>query len=101
MPLRQEEYFWEEEVVTQNPLKTKPKKKAKVKGKVLLGLITFSVALTIVYRYTAVNKLNTEVIGLKNELEEINMINAQLKLNAEKSVNYDEIEKYAIQNLGM
>jgi len=101
MPLRQEEYFWEEEVVTQKPLKTKPKKKAKVKGKVLLGLVTFSVALAIVYRYTAVNKLNTEVIGLKNELEEINMINAQLKLNAEKSVNYDEIEKYAIQNLGM
>ena len=33
--------------------------------------------------------------------EEINVLNAQLKLNAERSINYDEIEKYAIQNLGM
>ena len=31
MPLRQEEYFWEEEVVAQQPTKTKvkPKKKSK------------------------------------------------------------------------
>jgi len=103
MPLRQEEYFWEEEVVTQKPSKVKPKVKTKkqIKSKVFLGVIAFGVALTIVYRFTAVNKLNTEVIALKNELEEINIVNSQLKVNAEKNINYDEIEKYAIQNLGM
>ena len=103
MPLRQEEYFWEEEVVAQQPVKTKvkPKKKTKLKTKVILGVVTFTLALTIVYRYAMVNRLNTEVISLKNDLEEINMLNAQLKLNAEKNINYEEIEKYAIQNLGM
>lgn len=103
MPLRQEEYFWEEEVVTQQPTKTKPKVKTKkkTKSKVFVGILSFGVALTIVYRFAAVNKLNTEVIALKNELEEINIVNSQLKLNAEKNINYDEIEKYAIQNLGM
>jgi cell division protein FtsL len=103
MPLRQEEYFWEEEVVAQQPTKTKekPKKKSKLKTKVFLGVVTFTVALSIVYRYAMVNKINTEVIALKNDLEEINILNAQLKLNAEKNINYEEIEKYAIQNLGM
>ena len=105
MPLRQEEYFWEEEVVAQQPAKTKtkakPKQKTKLRTKVFLGVVTFTIALSIVYRYAMVNKINTEVIALKNDLEEINMLNAQLKLNAEKSINYEEIEKYAIQNLGM
>jgi len=105
MPLRQEEYFWEEEVVAQQPTKTKvkvkTKQKTKLRTKVILGATIFTVALSIVYRYAMVNKLNTEVIALKNDLEEINMLNAQLKLNAEKNINYEEIEKYAIQNLGM
>ena len=103
MPLRQEEYYYEEEVVAQQPTTTnvKSKKKNKLKRKVFLGIVTFTVALTIVYRYAAVNRLNTEVIALKNELEEINVVNSQLKLNAEKNINYDEVEKYAIQNLGM
>jgi len=105
MPLRQEEYFWEEEVVAQQPTKTKTKvktkQKTKLRTKVILGVTIFTVALSIVYRYAMVNKLNTEVISLKNDLEEINILNAQLKLNAEKNINYEEIEKYAIQNLGM
>jgi hypothetical protein len=48
-----------------------------------------------------VNRINTEVLSLKKELEEINTVNAQLKISAEKNINYNEIEKYAIQNLGM
>ena len=105
MPLRQEEYYYEEEVVAPKP--TKPEKKAKVKAKnkfkrkVFLGVLIFSISLSIVYRYAMVNRINMEVISLKNDLEEINVLNSQLKLNAEKSVNYNEIEKYAIQNLGM
>ena len=105
MPLRQEEYFWEEEVVAQQPTKTKakekPKQKTKLRTKVFLGVVTFTIALSIVYRYAMVNKLNMQVIALKNDLEQINILNAQLKLNAEKNINYEEIEKYAIQNLGM
>ena len=102
MPLRQEEYYYEEEIaVAQNPTQVKHKKKSKAKSKVFLGVVAFSVALSIVYRYTMVNKLNTEVIALKKELDEINTLNAQLKINAEKNINYDEIEKYAVQNLGM
>ena len=102
MPLRQEEYFWEEEVVAQNPVKTKVKsKKNKLKRRIFLGVLIFSTSLAIVYRYAMVNRINTEVLTLKKELEEINTVNAQLKINAEKNINYNEIEKYAIQNLGM
>lgn len=102
MPLRQEEYYYEEEVVAQNLTKTRKKSnKNKLKRRVFFGVLAFTTALSIVYRYAMVNKLNTEVIELKQELEEINVLNSQLKLNAEKSVNYNEIEKYAIQNLGM
>ena len=47
MPLRQEEYFWEEEVVAQQPtrVKTKTNKKNNFKRKVFFGVVTFSVAL--------------------------------------------------------
>ena len=70
MPLRQEEYFWEEEVVAQNPVKTKVKsKKNKLKRRIFLGVLIFSTSLAIVYRYAMVNRINTEVLTLKKELE--------------------------------
>jgi len=112
VPLRKEEYYYEEEY--QIPSYTKPQKNNDIKynkktvkkvknknGKVLLGVIVFSLALTMVYRFTIINNLNLEVIELKSDLEEINTLNAQLKFAAEKSINLSEIEKYATENLGM
>ena len=55
----------------------------------------------MVYRFTAINALNLEVIKLKSELDEINTLNTQLKFAAESNVNLSEIEKYATDELGM
>lgn len=104
MPLRQEEYYYDEEVVAQQTIKTNKKeklKKNKLKRGIFFGILIFSASLAIVYRYAMVNKINMEVLTLKKELEEVNVLNSQLKMSAEKNVNYSEIEKYAIQNLGM
>ena len=48
-----------------------------------------------------VYELALESISINNKQEQINIVNSQLKLNAENNINYNEIEKYAIQNLGM
>ncbi|MBQ7669062.1 MAG: hypothetical protein IJS47_07025 [Clostridia bacterium] len=110
MPLRQEEYYYEDYKKTvyekpqtikqEEPVKVKkPKKKSK--NRLLLGVIIFALALTMVYRFTAINALNLEVIKLKSELDEINTLNTQLKFAAESNVNLSEIEKYATDELGM
>ena len=112
MPLRKEEYYYDEEyefhshkknqINNDVQIKQKTIKKAKNKnGKILLGAIIFTLALTMVYRFTLINNLNMEVIKLKSELEEINTLNAQLKYSAENNINLSEIEKYATENLGM
>jgi len=112
MPLRKEEYYYEEEYripsytkpQINNDIKYKPKQTKKVKnknGKILFGVVIFTLALTMVYRFTLINNLNLEVIKLKSELEEVNTLNAQLKYSAEKNVSLSEIEKYATESLGM
>jgi len=109
-PLRQENYMYEEflnEPVAQ-PKKQEeqkkqvvPKKKNKVKKKVFLGVLSFAIALTIVYRYAMLNNMSMENIKLKKELAELNNVNAQLQLKAEQSVNLSYVEQYAQENLGL
>lgn len=112
MPLRKEEYYYEEEyqipyqvksqINNEINYKSKIVKKEKNKnGKIVLGVVMFVMALTIVYRFTRINKLNLEVIKLKSELEEVNTLNAQLKFSAEKNISLSEVERYATENLGM
>lgn len=120
-PLRQEDDYYfdeyypsiEEKVVrkkkaVQNKLPevkeekvSKKAPKTKVKSNVVLGGVIFSVALTIVLRYAMINNMNMENIRLKKELNNINNVNAQLQLAAEKNVNLNEIETYARENLGL
>jgi len=113
-PLRQEDYFYEDyeirrpKVNSQPPKtieKTKvvPKKnvKPKVKRRIFAGTVAFSVALAIVYRYAMINNMNMETIQLQKQLAEIENMNAQLQLNAEKSLNLSEVEKYASETLGL
>ena len=115
MPLRQEDYFYEEyERYKEKQIPKKQEKQAekvaavtskKVKNKrkrnALKGIAIFGVAIAIVYRYVAISNVNMEVIKLKNELNEINTMNAQLMLAAEKSIDLKEIEKYATEELGL
>lgn len=109
-PLRQEEYYDYEEYISkpaEPPKKTEQKNKKniaknqKVKRKVFLGIVSFGVALTIVYRYAMINNMNMENIKLKKELETLNNSNAQLQLLAEQSINLSYVEKYAKENLGL
>lgn len=107
-PLRQEDYFFEEYVnkPVEPPKKIEPEKKKvqktqKVKRKVFLGVVSFGVALTIVYRYAMINNMNMENIKLKKDLAELNNSNAQLQLLAEQSVNLSHVEQYAKENLGL
>ncbi len=109
-PLRQEDYMYDDfinEPIAQ-PKKEEnqqkqviPKKNKKIRRKVFLGVVSFSVALTIVYRYAMLNNMSMENISLKKELTELNNANAQLQLLAEQSVNLSYVEEYAKENLGL
>ena len=112
VPLRQEEYYYEEYRKTVYPevkedieinLDKKIEKKVKknTKSKIFIGVVLFALSLALVYRFTAINSLNLEVIKLKSELDEINTLNTQLKFAAESNVNLSDIEKYATEELGM
>ena len=111
-PLRQEDYFYEDynySTVPKNApkvTKNREPKKAKVnvkktKNNIFLGTSIFIVALTIVLRYAMINNMNMENIRLKEELNTINNVNAQLQLAAERQVNLSEIEEYAKNSLGL
>lgn len=115
-PLRQEDYFYEDyeikrpkvnsqpqKNVQQPKVQVKPQKNQKrmLKRTMFLGTVTFALALTIVYRYVMISNMNMENIKLKQQLTELNNVNSQLQLNAEKSLNLSEVEKYASENLGL
>lgn len=108
-PLRQEEYYEEyiSKPIAKPPVKTQVEKnkkvasRQKVKRKVFLGVSSFTIALTIVYRYAMINNMNMENIKLKKELEALNNSNAQLQLLAEQSINLSYVEEYAKENLGL
>ena len=109
-PLRQEDYMYDDflnEPAAQPKKEEKQKeqvaskKKNKAKKKVFLGVLSFALALTIVYRYAMLNNMSMENIKLKKELAELNNVNAQLQLRAEQSVNLSYVEQYAQENLGL
>ncbi|MBP3283976.1 MAG: cell division protein FtsL [Clostridia bacterium] len=113
-PLRQEDYFYEDYEIKKPKINSQPPKtlqkpkaavkkqeKRKVKRRVFWGTFTFAVALAIVCRYAMINNMNMETIRLKKQLTELNNMNAQLQLNAEKSLNLSEVEKYASETLGL
>lgn len=113
-PLRQEDYFYEDYEIRKPKVNSQPPKtvekpktvtkknvKPKVKRRVFMGTVAFGVALAIVYRYAMINNMNMETIQLQRQLAEIENMNAQLQLNAEKSLNLSEVEKYASETLGL
>ena len=103
-PLRQEDYFYEDYEIRKPKVNSQPPKtvekpktvtkknvKPKVKRRVFMGTVAFGVALAIVYRYAMINNMNMETIQLQKQLNELNNMNAQLQLNAEKSLNLSEV----------
>ena len=96
-PLRQEDYMYDDflnEPAAQPKKEEKQKeqvaskKKNKAKKKVFLGVLSFAIALTIVYRYAMLNNMSMENIKLKKELAELNNVNAQENLGLQKPQNY-------------
>lgn len=74
------------------------RKKARIIGYVA---IVFGVLLAISYRNSLITENFTEVRNLKTELSAIQKENEQLEVNIESSVNLQNIEKEAVEQLGM
>lgn len=82
--------------------KEKLKMQKKVRAKTILYLIaTFSVLFCICYRYSLINEEFKKLNSAKTELSKIQKDNEALKSNIENSVNLTNIEKIAMEKLGM
>lgn len=75
-------------------------KKQKIKTIVYL-CISFIVLFTICYRYSLINEEFNNLNLTKTELSKIQKENSTLKLSIENSVNLNNIEKIALEKLGM
>lgn len=74
------------------------RKKARIIGYVA---VIFGVLLAISYRNSLITENFTQVKNLKTELAAIQKENEQLEVNIESSVNLNNIEKEATEQLGM
>lgn len=64
-------------------------------------LIIFFVLLAISYRNSLINERFKEIKGLKNELSTVKKENGQINKSIEESLNKENMEKIAVEQLGM
>lgn len=94
------------------PQKTgsKPKKRRKTaavaKQKFRWGLafravIYFALIMTVVLRYAAINELDQQIALAKKEFERIESQNIAKRVEIQRSINLEEIERRATEELGM
>lgn len=83
-----------------SPKQLKQEKSKKVR-QTLAVLALFAVLLTISYRNSLINEKFTEVQALKTELAALEKENEQLEVNIENSLNLNNIEQAAKEQLGM
>lgn len=74
------------------------KKKAKVLKNVLLA---FTVAVTLVYRYSLIYDMEKNITEIKKEISVVNADNENLRIGLLKFNNIEEIEKISVQQLNM
>ena len=78
------------------------RKKAIMRMKAVIAIVFFFVLGTfILLRYAQINQGNREVYNLKSEYNKVFGTNAQIKVGLNKKVDLNEIEKSAIEKLGM
>lgn len=64
-------------------------------------IVSFSILLTIAYRYAIINARFNEKENLKAKLAEIQKLNQQLTVSIEQGMNINKIEQEAKEKLGM
>ena len=89
----------------------KPKRAKKVKSKTKVKLyntkpllyiaIGFAMLFVISYRNSVINENYAKKESLKNQLSQVEKENEQLKVNIESSLNLNNVEKRAREELGM
>lgn len=90
-------------------LKFEKKAKAKeIKSKIinrtlvaLIIILVFTVMSYVVMRYAEINEIKYNNFNFKTEVELLNVQIEELKFKAESALNLDNVEKYAIDKLGM
>jgi len=68
---------------------------------VLCILIFFALGIFILARYSMINQEKRNINKLKADLNEINQVNTQIQVELNRKVDLGEVEKEAIQKLGM
>jgi len=82
--------------------KNKQLKLKKQKAKTIFYLcVSFIVLFTICYRYSLINEEFNNLNSAKSQLSKIQRENSALKLSIENSVNLNNVEKIALEKLGM
>jgi len=76
--------------------------KAIMRFKAMLGiLVFFALGIFILLRYSMINEEKRNIYKLKAELNEITRANNQIQVELNRKVDLGEVEKQAIQKLGM
>ena len=101
-PRKEEQPLEKRKKVKQQELKTvkKMQKQKQTKSTLIVGVIFFML-FTISYRNSQINEKFTKIQGLKSQLAEIDKQNQQLEVGIQNSLNLNNIEKQAIEKLGM
>ena len=90
-------------------IKTEPKKNKKIakdvkksrQGQLYLVIAIFALLVTISYRNSLINEEFNSMQNLKKELANVEKENKQLEIGIEGSLNLNNIEKIATEQLGM
>ena len=77
-----------------------PKKKFRW-GLAFRAVIYFALIMTVVLRYAAINELDQQIASAKKEFERIESQNIAKRVEIQRSVNLEEIEQRATEELGM
>jgi len=78
------------------------RKKAILRFKAIFGIIVFfALGMFILSRYSMINEENRNIYKLKTELTNLNKENTQIQVSLNRKVDLEQIEKDAIQKLGM
>ncbi len=64
-------------------------------------VFAFLLCLFILFRYSQINEYNQRLAKLKTEVNQLQKANSQLKVEMDRKIDLKEIEKAAIERLGM
>lgn len=63
--------------------------------------LTFTMGYSVVHRYSSINKLEKTIIETKAQINNVNAVNEDLKIELLKYKNISSIEEYAVNDLNM